>query len=109
MMMGKKGSGISGQGLVSEVKETTGKTQNKTARQKETANTTEQEKLSELHGRDKKDRRLNWRQACFLLHCGRTKFFDLIANGDLKYEGVGIRGHYVWESDCVKLLQSTAE
>ena len=91
MMMAKKKATADGQGLVSEVK------------------VTEQEKLSELHGRDKKDRRLNWRQACFLLHCGRTKFFDLIANGDLKYEGVGIRGHYVWESDCVKLLQTKAE
>lgn len=59
--------------------------------------------------RDKNDRRLNWRQACYVLHCGRTKFFDLIANGTLKWEGVGVRGHYVWESDCVKLLHSTVE
>ncbi len=90
--MGKKGTGSRGQGLVSEVNG---------------ANTAE--KLTELHERDKKDRRLNWRQACYVLHCGRTKFFDLIANGTLKWEGVGVRGHYVWESDCVKLLHSTVE
>ena len=54
--------------------------------------------------RDKNDRRLNWRQACYVLHCGRTKFFELIQKGELKWEGVGVRGHYVWESDCLRLL-----
>ena len=69
----------------------------------------DQETVTNFRERCKTDRRLNWRQACFVLHCGRTKFFDLIQKGALKWEGVGVYGHYVWESDCVKLLQTAGE
>lgn len=55
-------------------------------------------------------RKLNWRQACALIGCGRSKFYELINSGKLRAfrpEGV-LRGVWVWEEDCRKLVKPLA-
>lgn len=57
-----------------------------------------------------KGRKLNWRQACRVIGCGRSKFYELINTGKLRAfrpEGVS-RGVWVWEEDCHKLIKPLA-
>lgn len=52
-------------------------------------------------------RRLNWRQACEVLGCGRTHFFRLVETGQLpayRLEGAR-RGLWVYEADCRRLIR----
>ncbi len=54
-----------------------------------------------------KGRRLNWRQACSVLDCGKNRFYALVRSGALPaYTIQGVkRGLWVYESDCQKLVQ----
>ncbi|MDL2268861.1 helix-turn-helix domain-containing protein [Desulfosarcina sp. OttesenSCG-928-A07] len=52
-----------------------------------------------------KDRRLNWQQACELMNCGRTKFYDLINSGDLPAYRAGKKGVWVKEKDVARLIK----
>lgn len=52
-------------------------------------------------------RRLNWRQACEVLGCGKTRFYRLIEEGRLpayRLEG-GKRDLWVYEADCRRLFR----
>ncbi len=53
-----------------------------------------------------KGRRLNWRQACEILGCGKTKFYALVNSGKLPaYDIHGKkRGFWVYETDCTSLI-----
>lgn len=53
-----------------------------------------------------KGRRLNWRQACEILDCGKNRFYALVRSGVLpayKIQGFE-RGLWVYESDCRALM-----
>lgn len=54
-----------------------------------------------------KGRRLNWRQACEILGCGKTRFYALIRKGMLPAYRVtgGKRGLWVYESECQGLVR----
>lgn len=54
-----------------------------------------------------KSERLNWKQACELLGCKKTKFYLLIKNNTLRAYKTGKRGLWVRREDCEKLLQSS--
>ena len=52
-------------------------------------------------------RKLNWLEACAMLRCGRTKFYNLIEQGILpayRYEGMA-RGLWVYEADVKNLIK----
>ena len=53
------------------------------------------------------EKRLNWRQACELLGCGRNRFYELIRKGHLPaYRMVGTKkGLWVYEKDCLTLAK----
>lgn len=52
-------------------------------------------------------KRLNWKQACQLLGCKKTHFYKLVNSGRLRAFRIGEskRGLWVYEADCLKLLQ----
>lgn len=53
------------------------------------------------------NRKLNWRQACALLGCGRNRFYALIREGYLpawRLPGMK-KGLWVYEDDCRKLAK----
>ena len=54
-----------------------------------------------------KGRRLNWRQACKLLGCGKSKFYELIKCGILTSYKIKYakRGIWVYEKDCICLIE----
>ncbi|WP_297829136.1 AlpA family transcriptional regulator [uncultured Desulfovibrio sp.] len=56
---------------------------------------------------DARGQRLNWRQACEILGCGKTQFYALVSSGKLSaYRPEGCkRGLWVYESDveaCIR-------
>ena len=60
----------------------------------------------EEHRQDK-GRRLNWRQACAILGCGKNVFYRMIRSGQLpayKMQG-SERGLWVYEADCRRLVR----
>lgn len=56
-----------------------------------------------------KGKRLNWRQACEIMGCGKTRFYRLVRSGALvAYNLQGAqRGLWVYEHDCRELVQRT--
>lgn len=47
-----------------------------------------------------KGRRLNWKQACEMLGCSKSHFYNLINEGKLPAVRYGkVRGVWVWEKD----------
>ena len=51
------------------------------------------------------ERKLNWRQACTTMGCGKDKFYELIRTGRLKAYRVGERGLWVKEDDVQRLIE----
>lgn len=49
--------------------------------------------------------RLNWKQACEVLGCGKSTLYRLVREGKLPARGVGKRGRWYLRSDCEKLLK----
>ena len=51
-------------------------------------------------------KRLNWRQACEILGCKRTRFYQLVNSGQLRAFrlGVGKRNLWVYKEDCEALI-----
>lgn len=49
--------------------------------------------------------RLNWKQACTVLGCGKTKFYELIQSGALMAHRVGKKGLWVNRAECEKLMK----
>lgn len=51
--------------------------------------------------------RLNWRQACDILGCGKTRFYAMVRSGLLPAYNVldGKRGLWVYETDCHSLVK----
>ena len=62
--------------------------------------------MTELHAAPPdKGRKLNWRQACAILGCGRSHFYEMVNSGTLPaYRIGGKRGLWVWEADCLALV-----
>ena len=54
------------------------------------------------------DRKLNWKQACVMLGCGKTKFYELVSIGKLPATRVGKRGLRVKESDVKDIIEDLA-
>ncbi|MFI3270781.1 MAG: helix-turn-helix domain-containing protein [Pseudomonadota bacterium] len=52
------------------------------------------------------EKKLFWREACALLGCGRTKFYDLVNNGSLPSSRTVSKQVYVTEKDCRALLKA---
>lgn len=52
-----------------------------------------------------RERKLNWKQACVMLGCGKTKFYELISMGRLPATRVGKRGLRVRESDIKSIIE----
>jgi len=48
--------------------------------------------------------RLNWKQACELLGCGKDKFYELIRSGRLPAYRAGKRGLWVKREDVERLV-----
>ena len=58
---------------------------------------------------DERGRKLNYREACALLNCGKTHFYYLIMSGILPAYRVGERrGLWVYEKDCLDHLEKCA-
>lgn len=56
-----------------------------------------------------KGRKLNWEQACKLLDCSRSHFYNLINSGRLPATRTGeIKGVRVYEADCQEYLRQRA-
>ena len=52
---------------------------------------------------------LNWQQACALLSCGRSHFYNLVNGGRLRAVRLGeTKGVRVFEDDCLAYLKSRA-
>ncbi|MDL2279084.1 helix-turn-helix domain-containing protein [Desulfovibrio sp. OttesenSCG-928-G11] len=51
------------------------------------------------------ERKLNWRQACTILGCGKTKFYEMIRMGLLPATKVGKRGVRIREADALALVE----
>lgn len=54
-----------------------------------------------------KGRRLSWREACRLLGCSRSQFYNLVNAGRLpafRLRGIS-RGLWVYETDCLKIIE----
>ncbi len=52
-------------------------------------------------------KKLNWRQACTILSCSRSHFYNLINSGKLPAIRMGaVKGVRVFEDDCMKYLKS---
>lgn len=50
---------------------------------------------------------LNWRQACNVLSCSRSHFYNLINSGKLPVIRMGaVKGVRVFEDDCFAYLKS---
>lgn len=53
-----------------------------------------------------KGRKLNWRQACMLLSCSRSHFYNLVNTGKLPAIRTGeVKGVRVFEEDCLEFLK----
>ena len=51
---------------------------------------------------EERGRRLNWRQACALIGCSRSHFYNLVNSGVLPALRLGkIKGLRVYEADCL--------
>ena len=48
--------------------------------------------------------KLNWRQACARMGCGKTKFYELVNSGKLPAFRSGERGLFVYETDVNSLV-----
>lgn len=60
----------------------------------------------ENHNSDSK-KKLNWREACALLGCKKSHFYNLVNSGKIPAIRTGeIKGVRVLESDCMKYLRS---
>lgn len=60
---------------------------------------------------DIRGRKLNWRQACAVLGCGKDFFYRLVREGRLpayRTQGCG-RGLWVYELDCLRLVRPVSE
>lgn len=53
---------------------------------------------------EKKRVRLNWKQACARLGCGRTKLYTLVETGDLPAYRVGLRGMWFYEDEVTEAV-----
>lgn len=54
-----------------------------------------------------KGKKLNWREACALLSCSRSHFYNLINSGKIPVIRVGtVKGVRVFEEDCLEYLNS---
>ncbi|AAS97347.1 helix-turn-helix transcriptional regulator [Nitratidesulfovibrio vulgaris] len=50
-------------------------------------------------------RKLNWRQACTLLGCSQSHFYNLVNSGEIpSYRHGVVRGVRVLEQDCLNYL-----
>jgi len=56
------------------------------------------------------DRKLNWREACELLGCKKSRFYNLVRAGKIPAYRIGeeSRCMWVWESDCLALVRKIA-
>lgn len=56
---------------------------------------------------EERGKKLNWRQACEILGCGKRQFYSLIRTGRLPgFRVVGSkRGLWVWEDDVRKMIR----
>lgn len=59
---------------------------------------------------DHSRKRLNWREACILLRCGKDRFYALIRDGILPAWHIeGTKGSiWVYEDDCLKLITAVS-
>ena len=52
------------------------------------------------------ERKLNWRQACVAIGCGKTKFYELVRTGRLRAYRTGDRGLWVTEEDVQSVIEA---
>lgn len=48
--------------------------------------------------------RINWRQACLILGCGKSTFFRMVREGVIPAYGLAERGRFFLKSDCMAYL-----
>lgn len=54
------------------------------------------------------EKKLNWREACALLGCKKSHFYNLVNSGQIPAQRFGaIRGVWVYERDCLQYLDAT--
>lgn len=60
-----------------------------------------------MEGNNDSLKKLNWREACALLGCKKSHFYNLVNSGKIPAVRTGeIKGVRVLESDCMKYLRS---
>lgn len=53
---------------------------------------------------------LNWQQACKILHCSRSHFYNLVNSGELASERSGrVKGVRVSRAECLRYMQAWRE
>ncbi len=58
---------------------------------------------------ERTEKRLNWRQACAILGCSRSHFYNLVNSGELPAERYGrVKGVRVLEADCLRFKHTNA-
>ncbi len=56
------------------------------------------------------EKKLNWREACAILGCKKSHFYNLINSGRIPAQRHGsLRGVWVYEKDCLNYLRSCQE
>lgn len=54
-------------------------------------------------------KRLNWRQACVLLSCSKTKLYDMVSRKELRAYRTGLRGMWFYEEDVQNLIKQVED
>ena len=55
---------------------------------------------------EEKGKRLNWKQACDILGCSKSHFYNLVNQGKIPAHRYGrVRGMWVWEQDVRDYLE----
>ena len=58
---------------------------------------------------ERKRTRLNWKQACARLGCGKTKLYLMVESGEITAYRVGLRGMWFYEEDIAALILKPSE
>ena len=57
----------------------------------------------------KKGRKLNWKQACEMLNCSKSHFYNLVNEGKIPAFRCGkVRGVWVWEEEVRRYLYESS-
>lgn len=63
-----------------------------------------------MEKRAESEKKLNWREACAVLGCKKSHFYNLINSGRIPCQRYGdLRGVWVYKKDCLNFLRLRME